>query len=331
MSTTTITSDQQWPSLSFHSWQPTYETLHMWLQIVGKIRLVQSPWVNHSWHTTLYLSSRGMTSSPIPYGGETFQMDLDFIDHKLTVSKSDGQSGTLPLRAQSVADFYTELFGLLAKLGLNIRIHTRPNEVADATPFEQDTRHCDYNPDDAHRCWRVLMGADQIFKQFRSHFWGKCSPVHFFWGSFDLAVTRFSGRPAPRHPGGIPNLPDAVAQEAYSHEVSSCGFWPGSTQMPEPVFYSYAYPEPEGFSTADVQPELASYNSSLGEFILPYEELRKSGELESLLMEFLQSTYEAAANLGHWDRQLLERPSDLIPMVPHALTQPRPPSTPLRH
>lgn len=331
MNTAALGSGEQWPSLSFNSWQPTYETLHMWFQIVGKIRLVQSPWINHSWHTTFYLSSRGMTTSPIPAQGESFQIDFDFIDHRLIISKSDGQVKTLALRDQSVAEFYQDLFETLAAMQLNISINTLPNEVADPIPFEQDTRHCHYNPDDAHRCWRVLLGVDQVFKQFRSRFRGKCSPVHFFWGSFDLAVTRFSGRPAPRHPGGIPHLPDAVAQEAYSHEVSSCGFWPGSAQMPEPVFYSYAYPEPEGFATADVLPELASYNSSLGEFILPYEELRKSGELEALLLEFLQSTYETAANLAQWDRQLLERPSDLIPMVPHALTQPRPSSTPLRH
>lgn len=328
MSTAALEAEK-WPSLSFHSWQETYETLHMWFQIVGKIRLVQSPWLNHSWHTTFYLSSRGMTTSPIPVEEESFQIDFDFIDHKLIINKSDGQTKSLPLQAQSVADFYTQLFEALAAVNLNIRINTQPNEVVDAVPFDQDTQHCHYTPEDAHRCWRVLMGADQIFKQFRSHFCGKCSPVHFFWGSFDLAVTRFSGRRAPLHPGGIPNLPDAVAQDAYSHEVISCGFWPGSAQMPEPIFYSYAYPEPAGFAEADVQPSGASYNATLGEFILPYEELRQSGQLESLLMDFLQTTYEAAAELGGWDRSLLERRSDIIPMVPNAQFQPEGPT--LRH
>lgn len=325
-----IAESEKWPSLSFHSWQPTYETLHMWFQIVGKIRLVQSPWINHSWHTTFYLSSRGMTTSPIPVRSGSFQIDFDFIDHTLTISKSDGQIKALPLQEESVADFYARLFEALAAMKLNISINTLPNEVPDAVPFEQDTQHCHYNPGDAHRCWRVLAGVDQIFKQFRSHYCGKCSPVHFFWGSFDLAVTRFSGRRAPTHPGGVPNLPDAVAQEAYSHEVSSCGFWPGSAEMPEPVFYSYAYPEPPSFAEAHVQPSGAHYNAGLGEFVLPYEELRESGQLESLLMDFLQTTYEAAADLGGWDRQLLERPSDIVPMVPAALSQPRT-SAQLRH
>lgn len=313
---------EKWPSLSFDSWQPTYETLHMWFQIVGKIRLVQSPWINHSWHTTFYLTSRGMTTSPMPAGPDSFQIDFDFIDHRLTISKSDGQTKVLALRDQSVADFYQELFGSLAAMNLNISINTRPNEVADPIPFELDSRHCHYNPDDAHRCWKVLRGADQLFKQFRSRFCGKCSPVHFFWGSFDLAVTRFSGRRAPLHPGGIPNLPDAVTQEAYSHEVSSCGFWPGSPQMPEPVFYSYAYPEPASFAEASVLPSSARYNATLKEFVVPYEELRASGQLESLLMDFLQTTYEAAAELGGWDRSLLERPSDIVPVLPEASLRP---------
>lgn len=321
---------EKWPSLSFHSWQPTYETLHMWFQIVGKIRLVQSPWINHSWHTTFYLSSRGMTTSPMPTDTGSFQIDFDFIDHTVTINKSDGQSRVLPLRAQSVADFYSELFAALGAMNLDISINTLPNEVADPIPFAEDTQHCHYEPEAASRCWQVLMGADQVFKQFRSHFCGKCSPVHFFWGSFDLAVTRFSGRRAPIHPGGIPNLPDAVTQEAYSHEVSSCGFWPGNAQMPEPVFYSYAYPEPPGFAEARVQPSGASYNATLREFVLPYEELRKTGQVEPLLMDFLQTTYEAAANLGGWDRPLLERPSDIIPMVPNAFSPQERPSQ-LRH
>ncbi|MBD2102672.1 DUF5996 family protein [Leptolyngbya sp. FACHB-261] len=297
----------RWPSLHFQDWKETYATLHMWTQIVGKIRLVQMPWINHSWHTTLYVTSRGLTTSPIPDGTRTFQIYFDFIDHKLFIQTSDGELRTMALEPRSVADFYEELFAKLAELNLKVKIHTTPNEVANPIPFEKDFEHKAYDADYANRLWRALVQADRVFNQFRARFTGKCSPVHFFWGSFDLAVTRFSGRRAPEHPGGVPHLPDWVAREAYSHEVSSCGFWPGSEQMPLPVFYSYAYPAPEGFSTSRVGPSAASYNSELGEFILPYDEVRQSASPDEALLEFLQTTYEAAADSGKWDRSELER------------------------
>lgn len=303
---TSIKSDH-WPSLPFQEWKDTYATLHMWTQMVGKIRLVQTPWVNHSWHTTLYVTSRGLTTSPIPYEARTFQIDFDFIDHKLLVQTSDGEVKTMSLVPRSVADFYEELFAKLAELNLKMKIHTTPNEVVTPIAFDKDKEHASYDADYANRFWRVLVQADRVFKQFRARFIGKCSPVHFFWGSFDLAVTRFSGRRAPEHPGGVPHLPDWVTREAYSHEVSSCGFWPGSDQIPQPVFYSYAYPEPEGFRTATVRPSGAGYNPELREFIFPYDEVRQSASPDEALLDFLQSSYEAAADSGAWDRSELER------------------------
>jgi hypothetical protein len=279
----------------------------MWTQIVGKIRLVQSPWVNHSWHTTLYLTSRGLTTSPIPYGSRTFQIDFDFIDHNLLIQESGGGLKTISLSPRPVADFYEELFNKLAQMNLRVKIHTTPNELENPIPFERDYEHASYDAEYASRFWRALVQADRVFKQFRARFIGKCSPVHFFWGSFDLVVTRFSGRRAPKHPGGVPHLPDWVTREAYSHEVSSCGFWPGSEQMPRPVFYAYAYPEPEGFSAAAVRPGGAGYNPELREFIFPYDEARQSASPDEALLEFLQGSYEAAADLGAWDRSELER------------------------
>ncbi|HEX8088149.1 MAG TPA: DUF5996 family protein [Blastocatellia bacterium] len=304
----------QWPSLPFQEWEDTYATLHMWAQVVGKIRLIQTPWINHSWHATLYVTSRGLTTSPIPYGGRTFQINFDFIDHSLLIQTSQGEVKTMQLSPRPVADFYAELFDKLAELNLKVKIHTTPNEVATPIPFEKDHAHASYDADHANRFWRALVQADRVFKQFRARFIGKCSPVHFFWGSFDLAVTRFSGRRAPQHPGGVPHLPDWVAREAYSHEVSSCGFWPGSAQTPEPVFYAYAYPEPEGFSNATVRPKGAAYNSGLREFIFPYDEVRQASSPDEALLEFLQSSYEAAADLGAWNRPELERP--LLPGPP---------------
>ncbi|MCG8353755.1 MAG: DUF5996 family protein [Chloroflexales bacterium] len=306
-SVSTPQSDQ-WPSLPFQEWKQTYATLHMWTQIVGKIRLVQTPWINHSWHTALYVTSRGLTTSPIPYEDRSFQIDFDFIEHKLFIKTSGGEVKTIALAPRSVADFYTELFTKLGELDLKVKINTTPNEVAAPIPFEQDHEHADYDADYANRFWRALVHADRVFTQFRARFIGKCSPVHFFWGSFDLAVTRFSGRQAPAHPGGVPNLPDWVAREAYSHEVSSCGFWPGSEQMPQPIFYAYAYPAPEGFSMATVRPQGASYSAELQEFIFPYDEIRQSAHPDAALLEFLQSSYEAAADLGGWNRPELERP-----------------------
>jgi hypothetical protein len=296
-----------WPDLPFAEWKDTYATLHMWTQIVGKIRLVQSPWLNHSWHAPLYLTARGLTTSPIPYGVLTFEIEFDFIDHRMDIRTSAGHASALELRPRSVADFYRQLFANLTTLGLNIKIHTKPNEVADAIPFDQDELHAAYDAEYASRFWRILLQADRIFKQFRAGFIGKSSPVHFFWGSFDLAVTRFSGRPAPEHPGGVPNCPDWVMREAYSHELSSCGFWPGNDAMPFPAFYSYAYPEPPGFKNAQVQTDGAKYDPTFGEFILPYAVVRQSATPDTAILDFLQSTYEAAATLGNWDRSALER------------------------
>jgi hypothetical protein len=299
---------ETWPSLALESWKDTYATLHMWLQIVGKVRLARTPPVNHSWHVTLYVTARGLTTSPIPYDDCSFQIDFDFIDHRLTVATSDGRWGALALEAQSVAAFYARLMEEMRKLGLHVRIHTKPNEIAEAIRFEEDETHRSYDREYAQRFWRILVEADRVMKRFRARFIGKASPVHLFWGAPDLAVTRFSGREAPEHPGGVPNLPDAIAREAYSHEVSSCGFWPGGGPVAYPAFYSYAYPEPPGFSTAAVRPAAAFYSADLKEFILPYDAVRQSDSPDDTLLAFLQTTYEAAADLAKWDRAALERP-----------------------
>jgi hypothetical protein len=296
-----------WPGLAYDEWKDTQATLHLWTQIVGKIRLVQTPWVNHSWHVALYVTARGLTTSPIPYGSRTFEIEFDFLEHQLRIKTIEGQIETLQLAPRAVADFYHELFARLQTVGLEIKIRPTPNEIPDNTPFDQDWKHAAYDAEQVGRFWRALVQADRVFKAFRSRFVGKCSPVHFFWGSFDLAVTRFSGRRAPPHPGGVPNLPDWVAREAYSHEVSSCGFWPGGEAVPYPVFYSYAYPEPKGFKAASLRPAGARYDSSLGEFVLPYDEVRQASSPDATLLDFLQSSYEAAADLGAWDRPALER------------------------
>jgi hypothetical protein len=293
--------------LPLEAWSETCATLHLWTQIVGKIRLAQSPWVNHGWSVTLYVTARGLTTSPIPHGTRVFQIDFDLLDHRLLIQSSDGGLGAVPLKPQSVASFYGQLWKQLDKLDLPVKIHATPNEVADPIPFEKDERHASYDPDYANRFWRVLLQSDRVFKQFRARFIGKCSPVHFFWGAPDLAVTRFSGRPAPEHPGGVPHLPDPVAREAYSQEVSSGGFWPGGGAIAYPAFYSYAYPAPQGFAECKVTPGPAFYSKDLGEFILPYDAVRESSSPDETLLEFLQSTYEAAANLGGWDRKALER------------------------
>ncbi len=298
---------EQWPSLPFDAWKDTYATLHMWTQIVGKIRLRQTPWLNHSWHVALYVTARGMTTSPMAYGERTFEIDFDFIDHRLEIRTSDGEVRIMALRPRSVAEFYRELMALLAELSLDVKIDTTPNELADGIPFEEDNTHASYDAEYVHRFWRILVQVDRVFKIFRARFIGKCSPVHFFWGSFDLAVTRFSGRPAPQHPGGVPHLPDWIAREAYSHEVSSCGFWPGGGPVLYPVFYAYAYPEPEGFSSAHVRPDGGKYHPTLHEFILPYDDVRRAESPDDALLDFLQSSYEAAADLGKWDRTALEQ------------------------
>ncbi|HEX7635424.1 MAG TPA: DUF5996 family protein [Noviherbaspirillum sp.] len=299
-------STETWPSLPYGAWKDTYETLHMWTQIVGKIRLQSLPWTNHSWHVPLYVTARGLTTSFMPHGERAFQIDFDFIDHRLLIQSSDGATSTLDLRPRTVADFYRELFSRLTALGLDVKIHATPNEVVEAIPFDKDEVHASYDAQSVHRFWRVLVQANRVLYAFRARFIGKCSPVHFFWGAFDLAVTRFSGRAAPEHPAGAPHCPDWVMREAYSHEVSSCGFWPGGELLPEPVFYAYAYPEPAGFAGARLSPGTAFYHDTLHEFILPYEEVRLAASPDAMLLEFLQSSYEAAANLGRWERTALE-------------------------
>lgn len=300
------TPAEVWPALPLEAWQDTCETLHRWTQIVGKIRLAQGPWLNHSWHTTLYVTARGLTTSPMPHGTRTFEIELDFVDHRLAVRSSDGGTGGFPLEPQTVAAFYARLMGELDALGLHVDIHKRPNELPDTLPFDRDEVHRAFDREYAQRFWRILVQADRVLKRFRGRFIGKCSPVHFFWGAADLAVTRFSGRRAPEHPGGIPNLPDRVTREAYSHEVSSCGFWPGGGPIPYPAFYAYAYPEPAGFAETPVRPEGAFYGQDLHEFVLPYDLVRRSADPDAALLEFLQATYEAAARPGDWDRAALE-------------------------
>ena len=299
-------SQSRWPDLATPAWRGTYGTLHLWTQIIGKIRLTRTPWLNHSWHVALYVSARGLTTSPISDGADTFQIDFDFIDHVLRISTSDGAKREFALAGQSVASFYAAVMAALAELGIHVAIDEMPNELPDPIRFSQDTRHASYDPDAVRRFFQILANVDRVFKQFRTSFLGKASPVHFFWGSFDLAVTRFSGRRAPRHPGGVPHLSDDVACEAYSHEVSSVGFWPGSGTIDYPAFYSYAYPEPPGFRAARVRPDAAFFGEALGEFILPYDAVRLSAQPDQALLDFLQSTYEAAANAAKWDRDALE-------------------------
>jgi Family of unknown function (DUF5996) len=301
-----MTSAEQWPSLPFTEWRDTCATLHRWTQIIGKIRLAQTPLINHWWQVPLYVTSRGLTTSPIPYQARTFQIDFDFIAHRLVVTTSDGTAESLPLRPLAVADFYGEVIELLKALELDIRVWTMPVEIANPVPFEQDRAHAAYDPDFANRFWRVLVQAHRVLTAFRGRFLGKASPVHFFWGSFDLAVTRFSGRRAPPHPS-VPNIADRVVREAYSHEVSSCGFWPGGPGFERPIFYCYAYPEPAGFKAAPVRAQGAFYAADLGEFVLPYDELRQTAAPDEMLLDFLQSTYEAAADSADWDRAVLER------------------------
>jgi hypothetical protein len=298
---------ERWPALPYAAWKETRDTLHLWTQVVGKVRLALTPWLNHSWHVALYVTARGLTTSPIPWRGGSFQVDFDFIDHVLWVRTSEGHFRQLMLRPVSVAEFYEDLMIALRELGIDITIMTMPSEIADCTPFEQDTVHASYDAEYVNRFWRVLLSASEVFARFRTAFLGKASPVHFFWGSFDLAVTRFSGRPAPSHPGGVPHLSDAVAQEAYSHEVSSAGFWPGGGgPIDYAAFYSYAYPAPEGFGAARVLPKKAFFSRELGEFLLPYDAVRTARDPDAALMDFLQSTYAAAADLAKWDRRTLE-------------------------
>jgi hypothetical protein len=294
------------PALPFDTWKDTLATLHMWTQVVGKVRLKLCPLVNHFWNVAFYLTARGLTSSAMPYQRGaiwgTFEVQFDFIDHQLSVESSNGRRVEIALKAESVAEFYKTFMAALAELGVIVKIWTTPCEIPDPIPFEQDQIHAAYDPEAVNKFWRILVWVDQVFKEFRAGFLGKVSPVHFFWGSFDLAVTRFSGRRAPERPGA-----DSITREAYSHEVSSAGFWPGGGDIQGPAFYSYAAPEPSGFAQQHVRPAAAFYHPQLKEFLLMYDDVRASPSPEAALMEFLQSTYAAAADLGKWDRRALER------------------------
>ena len=280
----------QWPDIPLAAWRDTFATLHLWTQIAGKVRLARTPWLNHSWHATFYVTSRGLTTSPIPYKGRTFELEFNFVDHRLDVRSSDGRRDEVPLRPQTVAAFYKRLMEALRQLNLDVRNGRKPWELADPIPFAQDEVHQSYDAEYAHRFWQALVQVDRVFEIFRARFIGKASPVHYFWGAGDLAVTRFSGRRAPEHPGGIPNLPDWVTREAYSHEVSSCGFWPGGGAIDYPAFYSYAYPEPSGFADARVGPDGAFYSPDYREFILPYDRVARAASPDDTLLEFLQRT-----------------------------------------
>jgi Family of unknown function (DUF5996) len=295
-----------WPDLPYHAWKDTCETLHLWTQVVGKIRLALTPWLNHSWHVPLYVTARGLTTSPIYYGNLSFEIIFDFNEHLLDVTSSSGGRDQIALEPRAVAEFYEAVMSMLRKIGVVIEINDLPCEIAGAIPFKRDRIHAAYDREYAHRFWGVLVQADRVFKQFRTSFIGKNSPVHFFWGSFDLAVTRFSGRRAPQHPGGVPGLADEIVREAYSHEVSSAGFWPGGSGIEHASFYSYAYPEPSGFRTASVEPRAAFFSEALGEFLLPYDAVRTASDPDIVLLAFLNNTYEAAARTANWDRAALE-------------------------
>jgi len=301
------TQEKEWPVLEFNEIQDTLETLHHWTQIVGKIRLKTMPWQNHSWHVALYVSPKGFTTNPIPYEGRIFQIDFDFRQHKLFVECSNAGSVSMDLYPRTVADFYKELFEKLAELGIEVNIYARPNEMDPAIPFTENKINSSYDKDAAQAIWKAMLKANEVFNHFRSEFIGKASPVHLFWGAFDLAVTRFSGKDAPPHPGGMPNMPVDVMQEAYSKEVSSAGFWPGSKNFPFPAFYSYAYPADAAFGKQEVQPKEAFWSDEMGEFFLKYEDVLKAENPDNALMLFLQSTYEAAANTSKWNRNTLEK------------------------
>ena len=295
-----------WPELNYQAWGDTLKTIHQWTQIVGKIRLQAMPWQNHSWHTTLYVTSRGFSTGSMPYKNGLFEIEFDFESHVLIIRSTFKDEIHIELEGKSVADFYQILLAHLESLQIHIDIHAKPNEMEEAIPFAENTQNNSYHKEAVINFWQAAVSFHNVFLRFRSRFTGKCSPVHLFWGAFDIAVTRFSGRPAPLHPGGMPNMPLEVMQEAYSQEVSSAGFWPGSDAFPEPIFYSYCYPSPDAFSTYKVAPEQAFWSKDLGEFMLKYEDVRKSDDPEAMLMAFLESTYEAAAETGNWDRESLE-------------------------
>ena len=296
------TDAEAWPAMPLEAWRDTRDTLHMWTQIVGKIRLKLAPPLNHWWHVPFYLTPRGLTTTPIPFGAREFDATFDFIDHVLIVQTSDGRTERIPLRALPVADFYRDVMAALHRLGIDVHIWSLPSEVPAPIRFEEDTQHASYDPVYAHRAWRVLLTADELLKEFRGRFIGKASPVHFFWGGFDLAVTRFSGRRAPERAGA-----DQITREGYSHEVSSSGLWFGSGSLAGPAFYSYAAPEPPGFKEARVRPAAAFYSAEFSNFLLPYEKVRETSDPRGMVLDFLQSAYEAAATLGRWDRENVER------------------------
>jgi len=304
---TTDSSADDWPDLPLGDWADSCATLHLWTQVIGKVRLAHAPLINHWWQVPLYVTSRGLTNSPIPYGARSFQIDFDFIDHRLLIATSAGGQVAIPLAPRSVADFYAEVMAALRSLGLETRIWTMPVEIENAIPFEHDNDHRAYDPDYISRFWRALVQVERVFTRFRAGFLGQVSPVHFFWGSFDLAVTRFYGRTAPPMNSNTPNLAPWVMQEAYSHEVSSCGFWPGNGGFGRAAFFSYAYPEPAGFAQAPMRGSQAGYDGDLGQFILPYDAVRLAPAPDALLLAFLQDTYAAAADRGGWDRASLER------------------------
>jgi len=303
----TTAHPQPWPVLDFLAVQDTFETLHQWIQIVGKIRLRTMPWQNHSWHTALYVSAHGFSTHGIPYRGQVFQIEFDFKRHKLIIQSSNVADVEMELRPRTTADFYTELFDKLAGMGIDVRIHGSPNEIEPAIPFEKNEVNKSYDPAAAQTIWKAMLKANGVFTKFRSDFIGKSSPVHLFWGAFDLAVTRFSGNTAPLHQGGVPNMPLDVMQEAYSHEVSSAGFWPGSKDSPMPAFYAYAYPGDPSFGKQKVLPDKAFYSEEMGEFFLKYEDVQQSNDPEGMLLDFLQSTYEAATKISDWNQTKLEK------------------------
>ena len=308
-----------WPDLPYAAWRDSCASLQLWMQIIGKLRLARTPWLNHSWHVPFYLTARGLTTSPIPDGDRCFEIAFDFLDHQLQIVTTTGDARRLALRPQTVADFYAAVMSALAELGIVIAVNELPCEIAAAIPFSRDRTHGAYDGEYAQRFWRALLRADRVLKQFRTAFLGKCSPVHFFWGSFDLAVTRFSGRAAPPFTGRVPGVKNQVMRDAYSEEVSSAGFWPGGDGVEYAAFYSYAYPEPAGFSTAKVEPATARYDETLGQFILPYDAVRAATDPDAMLRDFLQSTSEAAARNGEWERSRLECAPGR-PGVPRAVT-----------
>ena len=307
-----------WPELDWLAWRETAIGLQLRTQIVGKVRLALTPWLNHSWHVPLYLSARGLTTSPIPIGEHVLQIDFDLLADTLILATSDGRNREIPLAPGSIAGFHAAVMAALAELGVTTSIDPKPSEMADALPFTEDHAERPYDAEAARRFWRILIQATRVLGEFRTGFLGKASPIHFFWGSFDLASTRFSGRVAPRHPGGMPGLPDAVTCEAYSHEEASIGFWPGSDAFPHAAFYAYAYPAPAGYGDAQVQPAAARYDADMGEYLLPYDAVRSAADPDAALLAFCRSTYDAAADLGGWDRAALECPLG-VPRLPRVV------------